>query len=111
MGPNWDPLVSHMDKPTWAPCGPPGQNVVGPTWAAQVGPTWQPTWAPSGAHVAFLLGYRQRVHQPSVCHVIKRHIETEWHTDRIAHLSVTAILLLVSHITVTIRDSMPVNIY
>ena len=56
MGPNWDPLVSHMGKPTWAPCGPPGQNVVGPTWAAQVGPTWQPTWAPSGAHVAFLLG-------------------------------------------------------
>ena len=56
MGPNWDPLVSHMGKSTWAPCGPPGQNVVGPTWAAQVGPTWQPTRAPSGAHVAFLLG-------------------------------------------------------
>ena len=63
MGPKWDPIVSHMGKPTGAPCGPPGQNVVGPTWAAQVGPTWQPTWAPSGSHVAFLLGLNYSFYQ------------------------------------------------
>ena len=32
VGPNWDPLVSHMGKPIVAPCGPPGQNVVGPIY-------------------------------------------------------------------------------
>ena len=49
--------VSHMGKPTAAPCGPTRQNVVSPTRAAQVGPTLQPTWAPSGSNVAFPLGY------------------------------------------------------
>ena len=56
VGPNWDPLVSHMGKPTWAPCGPPrtkrsGSHLGCPSGtylAAHLGPKWGPCGIPVG---------------------------------------------------------------